>query len=711
MVDVLPGTVLAARAQRLDGFSYKLVQGGGQYGLDVTFAGPMDIDEKAMSVVIPFADGNRRDGVGDLLEVEGIRTDRHRVNPIVLFDHGKQVQLPVALAEDPNGNYTVQIDPVARSARAVCHFYQGAKSTGKTVIETGSQDYEHSLFCSQLFDLIAKRYIRAGSIGYQVIHAKGLAPDPARGTPQGLHLLTVLMLELSAVVLPANADTVRKMLDLTQVCGKPLSPWLVKSLTPYAVEAKAIVSSGLSQDQLSNGEKSMTKELEPETKAADKMGGHLPGDQPKPPSAKEVEEEPVPEKYGAQCMRKLYEDFTVLMQDYDEMVAMLDNEVVSLHFQEVLMKLEEVMASTEELFSEAYSELGDIGGQAGEAQGSKDMDTMDDAAVGASSSRNREPTPDEAVQGMRRGRKGFDLKALRGKWRRKAKDKYSAGARDGGGYVVLGDDGKIAAGPFDSKEEAEARARDMNRKPEGPPSDKKPKRDEDDTTDKENYFHTCDRDDSGRCKSACPQCGETECKCDMKSMCPKCGAKDCKCGMKSMCQDCGKNDCDCGTKNKGVKVAPAVAFAAGQVVGSVLARKEAVKEARKFLAEVAQTKGWGEEERMKCYHFHKLLEYAWALGGSGTKSAEDDDWKKSAKAQACKDASGFLGQLAWAKDLDDSLREKSNHWHSSLAPLEEDEEETPGPGDMDAKALREIFEEQGRQLDAVQKKLAAIARL
>lgn len=198
----------------------------GRYGQGVEFGNVADIDESQMMLRIPFASGERRDGVGDLLEISGIDCSRHRLNPVVLFDHAKDVFEPIALAENPKTKaYTVLLDPVNKTATLDAYFYQG--------------NNEHGLFCEQLFDLAAKRYIRAGSIGYQVIRAQAIAPDYQTGTPQGLHLQKVLMLEGSLVVMPANQDTVRKALCLSKVCGKPLSPVLVKSLSPYAGPRKA----------------------------------------------------------------------------------------------------------------------------------------------------------------------------------------------------------------------------------------------------------------------------------------------------------------------------------------------------------------------------------------------------------------------------------------------------------------------------------------
>lgn len=217
-----------------DRWSYKLA-GSGQFGLDVAIGDSLDIDPHRMAVRFPYADGNRRDGVGDLLEIGGINCERHRKNPVVLYDHGKQVSLPIGLAEDPETHeYTIQLDPMSKQAWVKAFFYQGKGLAG---VEK-EKEYNHALLCEQLFDLMSKRYVRGGSIGYQVIKALPLQPNYEMGTPSGMHLLQVLQLEASAVVMPANMDTVLKMLSLPSVCGKPLSTPLVKSLQAYAPEKK-----------------------------------------------------------------------------------------------------------------------------------------------------------------------------------------------------------------------------------------------------------------------------------------------------------------------------------------------------------------------------------------------------------------------------------------------------------------------------------------
>lgn len=229
--------------ERQCGVSYK-TNGYSPFGMAVSFPEEMEVNEKDMCLWIPIADGGRKDDVGDRIDVAGIRTERHVKNPIMLFDHGKNVQLPIGMAAvwDPSvckydlNKYTYKCDPATQKAGALTYFWQGKGSMSGP---DRDRQKDHAIFCEQLFHMAATRLLNSGSIGYKVIHAKNLQPDYDSGSPAGLYLQSVWLLEGSLVVLPANMDTVRKALSLPKVCGKPLSPYLIKSLTPYAGEKKA----------------------------------------------------------------------------------------------------------------------------------------------------------------------------------------------------------------------------------------------------------------------------------------------------------------------------------------------------------------------------------------------------------------------------------------------------------------------------------------
>jgi hypothetical protein len=252
-----PDAFLEARAKDLDPtrYAYKLADsvGGSLYGMDSVFGAKADFDPARMSLWINYADGDGRDGGGDLLEIGGIDTSRHRKNPIVLFDHGKMVKLPIAKSRDPDtAEYTNYLDPATKIARLNAFFYQGksgeeldgdAVARAERDLWAGAKSalFEHAVFCQQMYDMAIKEFVNGGSIGYLIKAARELPANWETGTPKGLHLLATLMLEGSLVVLPMHQDTVRKMLALPECCGKPLSPWLVKSLEPLAGEKKAVL--------------------------------------------------------------------------------------------------------------------------------------------------------------------------------------------------------------------------------------------------------------------------------------------------------------------------------------------------------------------------------------------------------------------------------------------------------------------------------------
>ncbi len=223
-----------------------------RYGPAIALPEVMNFDESRMSIWLDYADGNRRDGVGDLLDIGGISLERHRPNPVVLFEHGKQKDwmLPVAMAEDRDSHeYTVVLNLPAKKACLNAFFYQGfgekelvTKGYPNELREDKDKEYQWAWFCAQLYHMMVNRYIRGGSIGYQTIQAEAIPPDYQRGIPAGQHLIKTLQLEGSVVVMPANMDTVRKSysefydvvhkaLCLPHCCGKPIHPYLVKSLT------------------------------------------------------------------------------------------------------------------------------------------------------------------------------------------------------------------------------------------------------------------------------------------------------------------------------------------------------------------------------------------------------------------------------------------------------------------------------------------------
>lgn len=84
-----------------------------------------------------------------------------------------------------------------------------------------------------------------------------------------------------------------------------------------------------------------------------------------------------PEPYGAQVARRLHEDHSILMKDYDEMIGLLDHEGLKKHMTKTLEGLESNLTALEDLFSESYPHLKGLGEEEDTIE-TQDIDLEDD---------------------------------------------------------------------------------------------------------------------------------------------------------------------------------------------------------------------------------------------------------------------------------------------------------------------------------------------
>lgn len=118
------------------------------------------------------------------------------------------------------------------------------------------------------------------------------------------------------------------------------------------------------------------------------------------PEAKAMEQPEEP--YGAQVLRRLHEDGSLLSKDYDRMVPLLENPAVKDHLTEHLGQQASHLGKTENLFNTHYSHLPGLAG----AMGKKDLPANEEEAVGAASGNPKLPPAEEAVQGMEQANEG-----------------------------------------------------------------------------------------------------------------------------------------------------------------------------------------------------------------------------------------------------------------------------------------------------------------
>lgn len=140
-----------------------------------------------------------------------------------------------------------------------------------------------------------------------------------------------------------------------------------------------------------------------------------------PPEAVEADIEQQPdEPVGAQVLRRVHQDSSALLEEYDSWLSVLEHEGVKTHLTAQLERLEECLTETEELFNSEYSELQGLDGAMeeeapaetpaeapDETPDGKDMDEPDDTnAVPADSGTPPDDSDDESGEkALRNGKK------------------------------------------------------------------------------------------------------------------------------------------------------------------------------------------------------------------------------------------------------------------------------------------------------------------
>jgi hypothetical protein len=182
-------------------------------------------DDKEVSASGILASGNR-DRQGDIVNCAGVDFTEHRWNPIVLWDHGKQYNLPIGLTESEDGEYTVT-------------YHQ------REDIITQKSYFAPTKFARQIYSLIRGRYIRANSIALKDLEVDRLPPDPDNGHfKPGKLILRSMLAEVTWTPLPANPDAVASLVGKGRISGEGyadevLDPLILKSFEPFVPDRKA----------------------------------------------------------------------------------------------------------------------------------------------------------------------------------------------------------------------------------------------------------------------------------------------------------------------------------------------------------------------------------------------------------------------------------------------------------------------------------------
>jgi hypothetical protein len=361
-----------------------------------------------------------RDREGDVLEVAGIDTADHRLNPIVLLDHGVYYPLPIGKTQDPDGNYTVVIDPELGECRQTTYFDQ------------------HGEVANQVYDLIVQGILKANSIGYDPRKVQRLPADPLAGARAGKHILACSLIEATWCGIPVNPEAVRATLSRDRLCGKRIAPALKAVLAPYAAAPKTwsagvtlptsprvILSpsqaesetrgQAMSQQNDTNRQGKSQSYLDQTAGGAlvpeeDRKAGTVPDDVPTEPES----DDPA----GAEYLRDLHADLADLCAEYEAGLKKIEKEKVKKGVPKLLADLDAAREDVEEIFAAAYPELDPLGdGSDPEDDEQTDADdTSDDNGVKARSGRKAvvRPTPQLETKRLTKTQAGDveDLKAF-----------------------------------------------------------------------------------------------------------------------------------------------------------------------------------------------------------------------------------------------------------------------------------------------------------
>lgn len=158
----------------------------------------------------------------------GLQTTNYERNPVVLWDHGFSLSLPIGTSRDPQtGKLSLRM--TKRKAEATVWFSQKLPEA------------------AMIFALIGEDILRAASIQFAPLKARRIAPPPRTETQTdvidlkgfgGYDFVESELFEWSVVAIGADADSIKKCLDRGSLNGIKIPQTLRQSLQGFAGPGK-----------------------------------------------------------------------------------------------------------------------------------------------------------------------------------------------------------------------------------------------------------------------------------------------------------------------------------------------------------------------------------------------------------------------------------------------------------------------------------------
>lgn len=210
-----------SRRQRQLNRIYKCGCGGGasSMALDTLVSPSLDLGAMSASAIICTGTPDRE---MESINPKGGDYEHYRTNPIVLWEHGFESNVPTAIAkcEHPDGSLALEVFDDR--------------------IEATSYFTNRNLVSEQIYNLIEDGIVRATSI-----HIDPVKDSMRMQIIDGKKILVMdrwKMLEWSWTNMGVNPEAVRKTLSRNRLAGRPIEASIAKSLRPFAAKPRRLVN-------------------------------------------------------------------------------------------------------------------------------------------------------------------------------------------------------------------------------------------------------------------------------------------------------------------------------------------------------------------------------------------------------------------------------------------------------------------------------------
>ena len=161
-----------------------------------------DSGEMSASAIITTPAFDREN---DSLNPMGATTKNYSMNPVVLWNHGFNHDLPIGISEDRNGDLTLRA--TKSGITATCFFSKSLK------------------LANQVFNLVEEKIVRATSVRFT-------PNEPPVRKAKGLFYPSWDMEEWSWTTIGVNPEAVREVFSKGRLAGSPICTSLMKSFSP-----------------------------------------------------------------------------------------------------------------------------------------------------------------------------------------------------------------------------------------------------------------------------------------------------------------------------------------------------------------------------------------------------------------------------------------------------------------------------------------------